>query len=77
MERTSVIGGLALVLAFFLLIASWGWDEALSQQVKNGSYSGDSNDLANDTQTIHRLWNLGTIVAVIGAALVAFNCVRR
>ena len=65
----SIIGGIVLIIAFLILVLAWAWhDRILSGDAPS---TGDALKLSDD------MWNLGVIVAVLGAIAVAFDSGRK
>ena len=82
----SRLGGVIIIFALLLLIAAWAWQEnaqsqsdSIQREFSRGDYShlSEYQDLLDSARNAGRLWNLGVIVAVFGAAVVAFESVRK
>ena len=79
-EEISYVGGGILLFALLLLIVAWAWQEDVQSQLKNPDNWNDLEkvrDLGDSGTTAGRLWNLGVIIAVFGAAVVAFAQARK
>ena len=85
LRPVSLVGGVIILFALLLLLAAWGWQESIRSQLDNLGYPDDYmqydvseiTDLLDSGTTAGRLWNLGVIIAVFGAAVVAFAQVRK
>jgi len=83
----SSYAGLLLVFAFLLLVVAWAWQESVQSQRENlatphdlsqlADYYSHLKDLNDSARTAGMLWNLGVIIAVLGAIAVAFAKVRK
>lgn len=68
-KPVSLFGGVILIIALLILVIAWAWhDLILSGQA---SSTGSALKLSDD------MWDLGVILAVLGATAVAFDNARK
>lgn len=85
-RSVSTGGGVIILFALLLLIAAWAWQDSAQSRldsVVGEAFRGDFShvselkDLQDAARSANILWNLGVIIAVLGAAVVAFAQVRK
>jgi hypothetical protein len=68
-KPVSLFGGVILIIALLILVIAWAWHDLI--------LSGQASSTGNALKLSDDMWDLGVILAVLGAITVAFDNARK